>query len=116
MVRGPFVHYDSGAVGERAVNDVAVPGDPADVGGAPESVVFLEVEDPAVRQGSPNQIAGGRMQYPLGFSGRAAGVEDVKRMLAVERLCGADGGRVGHQLVPPQIAARFHVDLLIAAI
>ena len=41
-----FVHHDGRAVGERAVDDVAVAGDPADVGGAPVDVLVLEVEDP----------------------------------------------------------------------
>ena len=62
------------------------------------------------------QIAGRRVQHALGFAGRAAGVEDEERMFAVERLGGAIGGGVGHQFVPPEIAARLHVDLLIAAI
>jgi len=34
------------AVRERSVDDVGVSGDQADVGGAPEDVLFFEVEDP----------------------------------------------------------------------
>ena len=45
LVRRAFVHEDRRAVRERAVDDVAVAGDPADVGGAPVDVVLLEIED-----------------------------------------------------------------------
>ena len=41
-----LVHQAGGAVLQRSVNDVAVPGNPADVGGAPVSVFFLEIENP----------------------------------------------------------------------
>ena len=49
IVRAPFVHQDRRAGRERAVDDVAVAGDPADVGGAPEDVVVAMVEDPLER-------------------------------------------------------------------
>ena len=50
-------------------------------------------------------------RMPLGLPGRAGGVEDEERMLAVERLGGADARRVDLQLVPPVVAARRPVDL-----
>ena len=40
-----FVHHDARAIRERAVDDVAVAGDPADVGGAPVDVVFVQIEN-----------------------------------------------------------------------
>ena len=44
-----LVEHLGDAVGQRAVDDVGVPGDPADVGGAPEHVGFrLDVEDGVV--------------------------------------------------------------------
>ena len=46
VVGRALVHDRGGAVGERPVDDVAVPGHPADVGRAPVDVgVRLEVED-----------------------------------------------------------------------
>ena len=51
------------AVGERAVDDVAVAGHPADVGGAPVGVVFLQVEDPLRASAYvPQQVAAGGVQ------------------------------------------------------
>src|SRR5205823_6485631 len=106
----------SGAVGERTVDDVTVPGHPADVGRTPVDVFFTQVENPFMGQSTAEQVAGGRVQDALGFPCRAAGVEDVQRMFAVEWLGGTVGGSVRHQVVPPQVAAGLHIHFLIAAI
>ena len=45
-VRRALVHHAGRAVGQRAVDDVGVPGHPSDVGGAPVHVGVLQVEDP----------------------------------------------------------------------
>ncbi len=91
-------------------------GDPADVGGTPEGVLVAQVEDEPVRIAGHQQVAGGGVQHAFGFAGAAAGVEDEQRMLAVERFGRAVGRSVGHQFVPPKIAAGLHLDRLIAAI
>ena len=49
-VRRPLVHDAGRPVAQRAVHDVAVPGDPADVGGAPVDRVGLDVEGVVVRR------------------------------------------------------------------
>ena len=49
IVRHAFEHQRGGAVRERSVDDVAVAGDPADVGGAPVDVAVVIVEDVLVR-------------------------------------------------------------------
>ena len=41
-----LVDHHRRARGERTVDDVRVAGDPADVGGAPVDVFFLQIEDP----------------------------------------------------------------------
>src|SRR5688572_20474499 len=45
MVRHALEHEAGRPVRQRPVDDVAVPGDPADVGGAPEDVLLAVVED-----------------------------------------------------------------------
>src|SRR6202044_1148236 len=40
-----FVHDDAGAVRERAINDVTVAGDPADVCGAPINILVAQIEN-----------------------------------------------------------------------
>ena len=45
VVGRALVHHAGRAVGQRPVDDVAVAGDPADVGRAPVDVVVLQVED-----------------------------------------------------------------------
>ena len=85
-------------------------GDPADVGRAPERVVVLEVENPLAGQCRAQQVAAGRVQDSLRFAGRSRCVEDIERVLAVERLGRAIGRRIGLELVPPVIAAGRPVD------
>ena len=111
IVRRAFVHDTGGAVQQRAVDDVAVAGDPADIGRAPVGVFFLEVEDPLGREVRAEHVAAGGVHDPLRLAGRTAGVEDEERMLGVERFGRAIRRGVGHQLVPPVVAAGLHVDL-----
>src|SRR5216684_5456034 len=103
VVGGAFVHQAGGAVLQRAVDDVAVAGDPSDVGGTPEGVFFFEIEDPFHGEISADGISAGGVDYAFGFAGGARGVKDIKRMLGVERLGGADVGGLRHQVVPPMI-------------
>ena len=100
-VRSAFVHHDAGAVGKRAVDDVAVAGDPADVGGAPIDVVIAQIENQSGAPGALEQVAGGSVQDALRFSGGAAGVENVERMFGIE-----GGGDVILRLFLPGRATR----------
>ena len=71
-VRRALVHHAGRAVAERAVDDVAVAGDPADVGRAPEDVgLRLQIEDVVVRRRDADQIAARRVRDPLRLRGRA---------------------------------------------
>ena len=110
-VRSAFVHQDGGAGGKRAVDDVAVAGDPAAIGGTPEHIFGAMVEDPLEGFFGEQIVAGGGVLDAFGFAGRAAGVKDEQRRFAVERLGGAIGGGVFHQIVPPVIAAGLHVHI-----
>ncbi len=104
-----LVHQRRRPQRQRAVERVAVPGDPADVGGAPEHVVFLEVEDPVGGGDHAGQIAAGGVHDALGLAGGAGGVEDVEHVLGVHRLGLAVAGGVLHQAVPPVVAPLFDV-------
>ena len=46
VVRYALEQQGNGAVGQRAVDDIAVAGDPADIGGTPENVVVFQIECP----------------------------------------------------------------------
>src|SRR4051794_27977101 len=88
-VRRAFVHHAGSAVLQRPIDDIAVAGDPSDVGGAPVDVVFLDVENPFCGDVSTDRIAAGGVDDALRLTGGSRGVEDVKGMLGVERLGGA---------------------------
>ena len=57
-VRRPFVHHHRGAGRQRAVDDVAVPGDPAAIGRTPKDVFIAMVEDPLERFLGEQVVAG----------------------------------------------------------
>src|SRR5690606_15851543 len=113
--RVALVHHLGGAQRHGAVDDVAVPGDPADVGGAPVDVVLLEVEDVLGGQRRVDLVTAGRVQHALRTAGRARGVEDVGRVLGVHGHGGAVRGRLAHQVVVPLVAAALHVHGVLGA-
>src|SRR5690606_4569251 len=61
VVRGPFVHEHGGTKGKRPIDDVAVPGHPADVGGAPINIIILDIEDDLGGICHLCQVSAGRM-------------------------------------------------------
>ena len=109
VVRRPLVHDGGRAVGQRAVDDVAVPGHPADVGSAPENVVLLEIENPLGRGLNAKQVAAGGVDDALGLAGGAAGIEQEQHILAVHRLRLAGHRLAFHQVVPPDVPAVHHL-------
>ena len=101
-------HQRCRAVGQRAVNHVAVAGDPADVRRAPEHVVLTQVEHGGVGEAGVGQVAAGGVQHALGFAGAARGVEDEQRILGVHAL-GLAGFRLPFdQAVVPAVAWHLH--------
>ena len=79
-------------VGQRPVDDVGVPGDPTDVGGAPEHVGFrLDVEDVVVRVRRLGEVATGGVHDALRRTGGARGVEQKQWLLGVEGFGGVLG-------------------------
>ena len=103
-----LVHHRGGAIGERAIHDVAVAGDPAHIGGAPVDVVVADVEDPLEREVGPEVVAGGGVHHPLGLAGGAGGVEHKQPVFTGHRLGRALGALGVHQRVPPVVAALLH--------
>ena len=110
IIRHAFEHQRGGAVGERSIDDVAVAGDPADVGGAPINVAVVIVEDVLMRHRRVDQIAGGGVQHALRLAGRARGVKDEQRIFRVHVGARALRRHDFLSLVVPDVAHRIHVD------
>src|ERR1700722_15912951 len=73
IVGRAFEHHRRAAVGHRAVYDIRVAGDPADVGGAPEDVTLrVQVEHHGGGAGDTGQVPAGGVHYALRL-GRGAG-------------------------------------------
>ena len=106
IVGHALVHHDRRAVGQRPVDDVAVAGDPADVGGAPVDVgLGVEVEHVLVGERDLGEVAAGRVHDALGLAGRARRVEQEQQLLGVHRLGRAVGVGGRDQVVVPVVAA-----------
>ncbi len=115
-VGGALVDQLRRAVGQRAVDHVAVPGHPADVGGAPVDVgLRAQVEHRGVGVGDLREVAAGGVEDALGLPGRARGVEDEERVLGVERLGRVLVGGGVDDVVPPQVAALGPLHVLAGA-
>ncbi len=101
--RHAFEHDRGRAIRERPVDDVAVAGDPAHIGGAPEHVAIMVVERVLHRHRRVDEIAAGGMHDALRLAGRARGVKDEQRIFRVHRTRRTFGRDVLHH--------RLHVDI-----
>ena len=80
-----FVEDAGGAERERAIDDVGVAGDPADVGHAPVDVIGVDVLVILRGAGDVGQIASGAVLAAFGLAGSAAGVHEEQRGFGVLR-------------------------------
>ena len=116
-VRGAFVDDRGTTVGQWSVDDVAVAGDPADVGCTPVDVgIRAEVEHVSVGVGHLSEVAARGVHDPLGFGCRARRVQQVEELFAVHRFGRAVGRGIGYHVVPPQVPAVDHGHLCVAAV
>ena len=107
-VGGPFIDEDRRPGRQRAVDHVGMARDPAHVGRTPVDVVVANVEHPLGRLLGEEVVAGRGVHDALGLAGRAAGIKDEQRRLAVQRLGGAVVAGFLDQFVPPEVAAGGH--------
>ena len=71
-IRSSLIDHLGGTVGQGSIDDVAVSGNPADVGGAPIHICFsVQVENILVREGSLGEVSPRRVQDAFGFAGGA---------------------------------------------
>ena len=109
-VRYPFEHQGGGAAGQRTIQQIAVAGDPAHIGGAPVNIARMVVENVFKGGGRVDQVAAGGVQHPFRFTGGARGIEDEQRIFGVHLDGPVLGAGIGHQVAPPQVAAFLPVD------
>ena len=104
-----FVHQSGGAILQRSIDDVAVAGDPTNVGSAPIRVFFFEIEYPFCGEIRGDGIPAGRVHDALRFSRRAGCVEDVEHVFGVHLGGLALRLGVAHETMPPVVTACLHV-------
>ena len=77
-----LVHHLGGTVGQRAIHDVGVTRDPANIGGAPIDIgVGVKVEDILVGERCLGEIATAGVHDALGPTCGAAGVQQEQQLL-----------------------------------
>ncbi len=111
VVRYALEHQRRRAVGERAVENIAVPGHPADIGGAPIDIAVVIIEDVLMRHRGEDEIAASGVQYPLWLAGRARGVEDKEGILGAHLLRRTVARDRRGGLVIPDVAALDPTDI-----
>ncbi|MNZ61758.1 hypothetical protein D3C78_798590 [compost metagenome] len=104
------------AVGQRTVDDVAVAGDPADVGGAPEDFAVAVVQHVLEGHRCLQQVATGGVQHAFGFAGAAGGVEDEQRVFGVHRLGRAIGAGFAQGLLVLDVPSFDPIHLYVSAL
>src|SRR3546814_16025469 len=67
VIRYTLEHQGCRAILERAVDDIAVAGDPADVGAAPENLARAIVEAVMKGAGGPDAVAADGVEHALGL-------------------------------------------------
>ena len=114
IVGDALEHNGGGAIAERPVDNVAMARHPADVGGAPPDIIFVNIEGELVRVGHEEQIARRGVEGALGLPGGTGGVEDEEGILGIHPFGLAFRVNLRHLLVPPEVSAGgpVHFDLV----
>src|SRR6516164_9785506 len=109
VVGHPLVDHRGGAQRQRAVDDVGVAGDPADVGQAPVHVVWVDVLVILGRAGDVGQVPAGAVLAALWAAGGAAGVHQEQWRLGRHRQR-LDGPApvLGENLIDEEVPAIAH--------
>ncbi len=115
VVRHPFEDQRRRAVGQWAVDDIAMTGDPAHVRRTPVDVAVVIVENVLMRYGRVNHIAAGSVQYTFGRAGRTRRVEDEQRIFGAHFLRRAVGRGSRHGVMVPDVAPVFPADIVTRA-
>ena len=82
-LRHTFVENAGGGQSQRAIDDVGVAGDPADVGHAPVDIFGMNVLIILGGAGNVGEIPAGAVLAALGLAGGAAGVHEEERIFGI---------------------------------
>ncbi|CRM84977.1 hypothetical protein [Pseudomonas sp. 22 E 5] len=116
VVRHAFEQQRGRAIGQRAVDNIGVAGDPADVGGAPVDFAWAVVEHAFVGQGCVQQVAAGGVLHAFRLAGGARGVKDEQRFFGAHLFRRAHSARHFHQVFVPDVAMLVPLDVAIGTL
>ncbi len=84
-LRHTFIENTRSGEGQRAVDDIGVAGDPADISHAPVDIFGVNVLIKLGSAGDVSEVTASPVLAALGFAGGAAGVHEEKRILGIHR-------------------------------
>jgi len=90
-------------------------GNPADIGGAPENVVIVQVEHPQIGNDGIEQITGAGVLDAFRFAGGAGGVEQKQRVFRAHPFGFTTCILTSDNIRPPVIAVFFHGNFMCSA-
>src|SRR5690606_17644620 len=110
--RYAFEHQRGGTLRQRAVDDVRVAGDPADVGSTEIHFIGLVLEHVGKCIARVHHVSPAGVYHALGLARRTGGVEDEQHVFGIHLFGGADGVALGFHfgdfVFPPYIASLDH--------
>ena len=106
--RDALEHQRGGAVRERAIHDVGMASDPADIGRAPVHFARLVVEHQFMRETGPDHVPARGVQRAFRLSGAAGGVQNEQRVFGGHFLGRAIGRGGGNQCLIGVVATFLH--------
>ena len=115
IVRHALEHDSRRPVGKRTIDDVAVPGDPADVCSRPENILFTQIKNYLVRECHVYEITAAGMQDAFSFTCRPGRVQNEKRVFRIHHRSGTGCFLMTYQLVIADIPRCIHWDELARA-
>ena len=116
VIRHAFEDQRGRPIRQRAVHNIAVTGDPADIGGTPVNVAIVIIEHVLMGHRRVDHVAAGRVQHALRGAGRAGCIENEQRIFGVHFLRRAFGRGLGHGFVVPDIAPVDPADIVAGAL
>ena len=114
--RHTLEHQADRAIAQRPINDVAVTGDPTDIGGTPVDLAILVIEYQLVGHRRLQQVTGGAVQHAFRLAGGARGIKNEQWIVGIHRLGFANVAGIGQRLVIPDITAILPCHLATATL
>src|SRR5438270_741979 len=84
--RGSLKHHTGHTGHQWTIDDIAMPGDPANISRTPIDIIGLDIEDKLRSRIDPNTVTAMNMHHAFRFPGTAASIENIEDIFGVHLL------------------------------